>query len=541
MRVFRSTYKDRKGRTCKTARWYIELVDHQGTRRRIPGLTDRKATEATGRNVERLVRFKVSGETLDPALTKWVETLNAKLRLNLARIGLLDTSRVAALRPLTEHLDGAPDAPGFRQHLVAKANTTGHIEKSCSRVRKILDGCGFTFWSELSASKTLSYLDGLRADKADDKSKADGNGNPKVKRGISAATFNHYLVAFKSFCKWIVKDGRASESPVVHLDGLNVKTDRRHDRRALDVEEIRWLLDTTRQASEQFGMTGTERATLYRLAVETGLRAGELASLTWASFWLDGERPTVTVEAAYSKHRREDVLPLRADTAAELKDVLAVKLPGAKMFNVPPSYDTAGMLRADLDTARQAWLADATLPQERQRREASSFLCYRDSAGRYADFHALRHTCGSLLAASGTHPKVAQSIMRHSSIELTMSRYSHVFAGQESDAVAALPNLDAAPVKQRARATGTDNAKATPDATDRRPLSQSQDSVLAVCLAHQGGKTRTDANQSEQKPTRAANAKSPVNTGENPHSQGFSSIGPCRIRTCDQGIMSPLL
>jgi len=29
-------------------------------------------------------------------------------------------------------------------------------------------------------------------------------------------------------------------------------------------------------------------------------------------------------------------------------------------------------------------------------------------------FHSLRHTTASLLAASGAHPKVAQSIMRHS-------------------------------------------------------------------------------------------------------------------------------
>jgi len=84
----------------------------------------------------------------------------------------------------------------------------------------------------------------------------------------------------------------------------------------------------------------------------------------------------------------------------------------------------------------------------------------RCGRGRYADFHGLRHTCGSLLAASGAHPKVAQSIMRHSSIELTMQRYTHVFAGQEADAVAALPSLDASPIKQRARATGTDNMQA---------------------------------------------------------------------------------
>ena len=39
---------------------------------------------------------------------------------------------------------------------------------------------------------------------------------------------------------------------------------------------------------------------------------------------------------------------------------------------------------------------------------------------------SLRHTAGTLLAASGVHPKVAQSVRRRSGINLTMSRYSHV-------------------------------------------------------------------------------------------------------------------
>jgi len=47
----------------------------------------------------------------------------------------------------------------------------------------------------------------------------------------------------------------------------------------------------------------------------------------------------------------------------------------------------------------------------------------------------------SLLAASGVHPKIAQSIMRHSDINLTMSRYTHIFRGQESQAVESLSNF----------------------------------------------------------------------------------------------------
>jgi len=160
------------------------------------------------------------------------------------------------------------------------------------------------------------------------------------------------------------------------------------------------------------------------------------------------------------------------------------------------------------------------VPQARKEREATDFLAYVDAAGRFCDFHALRHTAGSLLAASGVHPKVAQSIMRHSTIDLTMSRYSHVFAGQEADAVAGLPDLSAAPASQAIRRTGTDLAQAgraapgwpapndLPDgrhvgrpnaasgpghslnpAAKRQGADRAEtgDSVLAVCLAHLGG------------------------------------------------------
>ena len=50
---------------------------------------------------------------------------------------------------------------------------------------------------------------------------------------------------------------------------------------------------------------------------------------------------------------------------------------------------------------------------------------YRDDAGRVADFHSLRHTFITNLARGGVHPKVAQALARHSTITLTMDRYSH--------------------------------------------------------------------------------------------------------------------
>jgi len=231
----------------------------------------------------------------------------------------------------------------------------------------------------------------------------------------------------------MVQDGRASESPLKHLTKIRVlSTDKRHDRRALETDDIRRLFETTITAPKRFSMTGYERYLVYRLACETGLRAKELKMLTVSSF--DFESLTVIVIDAYSKNRNQSILPLRKDTAIELQAHFANKAPSVKAFKMP--YKTANMLKADL--------ADAGIP-------------YVDDAGRYADFHSLRHSTGSLLAAAGVHPKVIQSIMRHSDINLTMSRYTHIFRGQESEAVAKLPDLGLpSNEKQKAIATGTE-------------------------------------------------------------------------------------
>jgi integrase len=197
------------------------------------------------------------------------------------------------------------------------------------------------------------------------------------------------------------------------------------------------MVEAAAAAPRRFGMAGHARALLYRLAIETGLRASELRSLTISSF--DFDNCTVTVEAAYSKHRRRDILPLKPETTAELKAFLAGKMPGVNAFNMPNKDCTANMIKADL--------ADA----------GSDYI---DDAGRYVDFHSLRHTTGSLLAASGVHPKVAQSIMRHADINLTMSLYTHILKGQESAAVKSLPDFSLpSREKQQAVAIGTNDGE----------------------------------------------------------------------------------
>ena len=63
----------------------------------------------------------------------------------------------------------------------------------------------------------------------------------------------------------------------------------------------------------------------------------------------------------------------------------------------------------------------------------------------------------SSLAAAGVHPKVAQQLARHSSIELTMNRYTHLAVADVAGALDRLPEIPAdGNQSEVARATGTD-------------------------------------------------------------------------------------
>jgi integrase len=59
-------------------------------------------------------------------------------------------------------------------------------------------------------------------------------------------------------------------------------------------------------------------------------------------------------------------------------------------------------------------------------------LC--DRAGlRRIRFHDLRHSAASILIALGVHPKAIQELLRHSSIQLTMDTYGHLFEQMQQE------------------------------------------------------------------------------------------------------------
>ncbi len=104
-----------------------------------------------------------------------------------------------------------------------------------------------------------------------------------------------------------------------------------------------------------------------------------------------------------------------------------------------------------------------------------------DEEGRVADFQALRHTFITNLTRGGVAPKVAQALARHSTITLTLDRYTHLRPEDELRALDVLPDLllpESAAAAEERRATGTDSCAVLPpcllsdgaDACERMPV-----------------------------------------------------------------------
>lgn len=390
--------QDGKRYTQESRKWYIQYKDSEGAWKRVPGFTDKDATAQRAAELERNAERQESG--------------------------LADSFKKGKLQTLKSHVEG------FRRYLKAKSNTEKHINQTCTRVEAVIDGCQFARWRDIKTAKLREWL-------ADQRTAGE----------MGIKTSNHYLSAFKEFCTWLVRDGHTPSNPIAYLQALNSQTDVRRQRRALSAEEFLVLIAAASTGPPIQNMSGPDRAMLYILAAWTGYRRQELASLTRSSFKLTTNPPKVTVTAAYSKRRRLDVIPLHPEVAARVKTWLATKkdLPANQpVFDLrAPGGElrrTSKMMMLDLEQAREAWIKAAKKDRkERKLREDSDFLQYKDEHGLYADFHANRHTFISNPAKSGVSPKVAQTMARHSDINLTMNVYSHVEMEDQAAAIAVLP------------------------------------------------------------------------------------------------------
>ncbi|MDE2508728.1 MAG: tyrosine-type recombinase/integrase [Planctomycetota bacterium] len=311
------------------------------------------------------------------------------------------TRRIVALATGSTFRDILPDKTASKAE---RAAIDAGLDAALSRSRL----------SDLTLSRVQNALATLRAE------------------GRSLQTLNHYRAALRSFVLWAQKDGRLRDDPLIGLEGFNVETDRRHDRRTLSLDELRRLVAVAHRGPDFREMTGPMRALCYRLAVSSGLRYAEIASTTPESFDL-GVNPSVTVRAGYTKNGQPATLPIPPDVASDLRTFLPSRRSGQPAFPLPKGLG-AEMLRSDLERAG---------------------IPYRDDAGRVIDFHALRCQCATLADQAGASPRVVQRLMRHSSFDMT-NRYTRPRMLDLEGATNALPALSSDDPVETLKATGTD-------------------------------------------------------------------------------------
>ncbi len=315
----------------------------------------------------------------------------------------------------------------YEQHQSDRGNTPKQAKQVYRRCEIVFAACKFYQLTDLTVTPVERWL-------------ATRRQLPKSEGGISPQTSNHYTVALKAFGYWLVKAHYLENNPFRHLGRVNVQIDIRHVRRPLTQHEFLRLIVSTRSGRTLRGHSGADRAMLYLVAGMTGLRASELASLKCDSFHLESDPATVVVEAAYSKHRRRDEVPLHPELVNELRAWLVGKPENQPLWpgKWAKNNEASDLIKHDLNAARVAWIGESTTEEEKQEREASDFLKYRDTAGHVADFHSLRHRFVTELVKAGVQPKDAKELARHSTITLTMDRYAHVGVQDTANAVAKL-------------------------------------------------------------------------------------------------------
>jgi len=388
--------------------YIVEWNDHAGKRRtKSSRTTDKAAANRIAAKLDSEVALRREG-IIDPAM---------------------DELTRQARRPIGEHL------ADYEARLKVKG-TTKHVKMTMSYLRAIINYAEWQTAADIKADPVNRFSGKL---KDDDKSNR---------------TRQAYVRAIKGFARHLAREGKLPRDPLVGVELPSPSKDRRYERRALLPAEWPWLDAATVQGAARSGMAAAERSLLYRTALQTGLRSNELRSLTRGSLFLSKEKPYVLVKSRSTKDGKLARQYILADLADDLSIHIATKAPGASVFAMPPETKTAAILQADLKQACIEWLAASSGSQQRLEREQSDFLSQQNQDGEVLDFHSLRHTCGAWLALQGAGPKVIQTVMRHSTITLTMDTYGHLFPDQESEAIDRLGDLMTTPAAPVA-ATGT--------------------------------------------------------------------------------------
>jgi integrase len=188
-------------------------------------------------------------------------------------------------------------------------------------------------------------------------------------------------------------------------------------------------------------VVGTRLALLWRTALLTGMRRGELLGLRWMDVhdgWievagsLDAKRKLVSTKTSGSRRR--------IDIDAELNAALSEKRgkPEAFVFatSAGETLSPRNVLR-DFRAAIKAANKAETKEASSEGRDPVVVTTIR--------LHDLRHTHATMLLRANTHPKVVSERLGHASVRMTLDVYSHAVPTMQTAAASIVADMLAGP------------------------------------------------------------------------------------------------
>jgi integrase len=191
----------------------------------------------------------------------------------------------------------------FRTKMIADGSTTKHIKGTFSRILRMCSETKIEALTDIRREAVERWI-----------------ANEIQKKVFSPRTINGYLTAIKSFAQYLADIELLSKHPLKSFPKLNESIDPRKRRRAMTADEVARLLQVAASDTNTEKWKSGERVLIYRLLLGTGLRSTELSLLLPNQ--IDFERCRLTIEAAKTKNKKSDVLPIecRGSIAAELID-----------------------------------------------------------------------------------------------------------------------------------------------------------------------------------------------------------------------------
>ncbi len=238
---------------------------------------------------------------------------------------------------------------------------------------------------------------------------------------VAPSTVNTHLKVIRVALEKAVRQRVFETNPARLVE--NLSTEGRHERRAFTLAELKKLL----------AVCNDDWKTAVTAGIYTGLRLGDIQSLTWANLDLQQEELTIRTQ----KTGRMQILPLAKPLLRHIETLPVGDDPQAPLC---PSFQ--GKTVSWLSNQFYEVMASAGLVQSRgdhQKKEGKAGRSTRRQLSPIS-FHALRHTATSLLKNAGVSDVVARDIVGHESEAVSRS-YTHIDAETKRTALDKLPDV----------------------------------------------------------------------------------------------------